>query len=123
VGATMFATPMAASSPSEDPGPGCRFVEVPVPHSVLDGQIVPVPGAGTVADLLDGTGPLTVHGRLCLPAGGAPKTVMLAMHGILYNNGYWNVEHQPDTYNFARYMTRAGYAVLSIDRLGYGRSS
>lgn len=108
---------------STDDGPGCRFVNAPVPASVLDEQMVPAPGA--VAGPLGGDAAgLDIHGRLCLPAGDkTPKTVMHALHGIVYNNAYWNVDYQPEICNFSRYMTGAGYAVFAIDRLGSGRSS
>jgi pimeloyl-ACP methyl ester carboxylesterase len=98
--------------------PGCRFIDTTVPSSVLNHQIVPVPigNVGAPANL-------TIHGRLCLPTTGTPKTVMLALHGVTYTNQYWDVGYQPDTYSFARAMTKAGYAVFAPDRLGYGKSS
>ncbi len=113
--------PHAAATVSDEAGPGCRFVEVPVPTRVVEEQLVPAPGAGTVAS--GGASEFTISGRLCLPAGKKPATVMLAMHGITYTNSYWNVDLEPERYNFSRYMTRAGYAVFSIDRLGHGKSS
>jgi len=108
---------------AEDPGPGCRFLDTTVPSSVLDSGLVPKPGAGAFDDAIENKSGFTIHGRLCMPAGEAPQTVLLAMHGIVYTNGYWNVAYEPHIYNFSRYMTRAGYAVFAIDRLGYGRSS
>lgn len=63
-----------------------------------------------------------MHGRLCLPQGAAPKGVMLALHGITYNNQYWDSGFDPGTYSFVRSMTAAGYAVFAVDRIGYGRS-
>lgn len=71
--------------------PGCQLTDVPVPSSVVEHQVVPLPGAVALAP------DLTIHGRLCMPAGAAPKTVMLALHGITYTNDYWNVDYQPDT--------------------------
>ncbi len=92
-------TPEAAASVADDPGPGCQFLDLPAEQGII-------------------------HGRLCLPPGKKkPTTVMLAMHGITYTNSYWNVDLEPETYNFAQYMAGAGYAVFSIDRLGHGKSS
>lgn len=123
--AIAVAVVVPGSATATGKGSGCSSLDVQVPGSVVEKQIVPAPGAGTAAALLSGsTEPgFTIHGKLCLPEGGAPKTVMLAMHGILYTNGYWNVEYKPDTYNFSQYMNEAGYAVFAIDRLGYGGSS
>lgn len=108
----------STAADGDEAGPGCRFLDVPLPTSVLDQQPVPVIGPG----LLAGQEDLPIYGRLCLPDGHAPKTVMLALHGSTYNNTYWNSDFEPETYNFSRAMTDAGYAVFSIDRLGYGGS-
>ena len=114
----LLAPGAAAASGRADAGPGCRFLDVPVPASVLERQIVDLPGLAVLA----GGGELPIHGRLCLPDGESPKTVMLAQHGSTYNNTYWNSAFEPDVYNFSRAMTDAGYAVFAIDRLGYGGS-
>lgn len=113
---------VAQSQEAPPAGPGCQFVDVKLPSSLLEKQAVPLPpGAGRAAAF--GSPTLNIHGRLCLPSGAAPKTVLLALHGITYTNTYWNVDFQPETYNLSRVMTNAGYAVFAIDRLGYGDSS
>lgn len=114
---TLLGSPVRAAG--DDAGPGCRFIDTTVPTSVLEPGLVPKPGAGALA----GASEFTIHGRLCMPQGKVPRTVLLAMHGIVYTNGYWNVDYKPEIYNFSRYMNKAGYAVFSIDRLGYGKSS
>ena len=96
---------------------GCQFVNVKVPGTVLSDQVVDLPLGNALNP------ELTVNGRLCLPKTGMPKTVVLALHGITYTSEYWDSQYQPATYSFVRHMTGAGYAVLAIDRLGYGRSS
>jgi pimeloyl-ACP methyl ester carboxylesterase len=101
-----------------DPGPGCAFVDTTVPKEVVDAQLAPLPQSA-----LEAEDQFTIHGGLCLPEGGVPKTVMLALHGITYTNLYWNAGYEPNTYNFSQHMTDAGYAVYAVDRLGYGESS
>ncbi|MFC4945102.1 alpha/beta hydrolase [Pseudonocardia sp. GCM10023141] len=117
--ASFVIVPGVSSASPGDAAPQCESHDLTVPSSVIEGQVVPLPGAR----LLAGGGDFTIHGSLCLPSGGTPKTVMLALHGITYSNSYWNSEYQPETYNFSRHMTDAGYAVFAIDRLGYGQSS
>lgn len=116
----------ATSDPREEAGPNCRFHDVKVPASVVLDALDPAKTPEVEkarAEARATNAQYTIHGRLCMPEGKTPKTVMLAVHGILYNNGYWNVSYQPEKYNYAQYMNDAGYGVFSIDRLGIGKSS
>jgi hypothetical protein len=63
--------------------------------------------------------------RLCLPAGATPTTVQLLVHGCLYNGQYWDYPDPAgtDRYSFVSTALRAGYATLTIDMIGTGRSS
>lgn len=113
------AAPGSAVSNNEQPlSPGCRTVTTTIPSAVLTHQVVPIPVAN-----LGQPAQLAISGRLCLPPGPAPKTVLLALHGITYTSQYWDVGYQPDTYSFARQAMHAGYGVYAIDRMGYGLSS
>lgn len=76
---------------------GCQAVSFPVPQ-------------GTLA------------GTLCLPQQ-ATDVVMVLMSGSNYNATYWDFAYQPETYSFRRAMNRAGFATLTMDRLGNGDSS
>lgn len=73
-------------------------VSVPTPHEIL-------------------------HGQLCMPAGGAPTTVQLLVHGGTYNRFYWDLPYQPERYSYQRDMARHGYATFAVDRLGTGQST
>lgn len=64
----------------------------------------------------------TVYGRLCEPAGGA-GTVQVLVPGASYNSTYWDSPYTPDIRSFRLAMNDAGYATLTVDRLGTGRSS
>ncbi|TJZ57428.1 alpha/beta hydrolase [Streptomyces piniterrae] len=65
----------------------------------------------------------TMHGTLCVPAGGTADTVMVLVPGGTYNHTYWDFPYQPETYNFRQAMNGAGYATFVVDRLGTGASS
>jgi pimeloyl-ACP methyl ester carboxylesterase len=105
------AAPVSAPARPVPVGDPCRDVTVPVPAAVL--------GAAAIA----GGDDLTIFGRFCLPRGKAPQTALLALHGITYTSEYWDSQLEPETYAFTRTMTDAGYAVLAVDRLGYGQST
>lgn len=66
--------------------------------------------------------PETLHGQLCVPAGGA-KTVAVLVPGASYDSAYWNSPYDPSQLSFVHAMNNAGYATLDIDRLGTGKSS
>jgi pimeloyl-ACP methyl ester carboxylesterase len=63
----------------------------------------------------------TVAGALCAPPGA--RTVQVLVPGGLYNRSYWDSPVHEQTRNFRLAMNQAGYATLTIDRLGTGRSS
>lgn len=64
----------------------------------------------------------TMSGTLCTPAGGA-NTVQVLVPGGFYNGAYWDITVAPEIRSFRRAMNRAGYATLTVDRLGTGHSS
>lgn len=41
---------------------------------------------------------------------------------LTYLSSYWDLQYQPENYNFANYVTGKGYSFLSYDILGAGRS-
>lgn len=67
--------------------------------------------------------PQTVHGQLCLPAGGIPKTVQLLVHGGTYNRHYWDLPNVPARYSYQHDMADRGLATFAIDFPGSGDSS
>lgn len=93
-----LATPQTASAASAS----CSEIDVPIS--------VPSPRE-------------VVHGQLCMPAGNAPTTVQLLVHGGTYNRMYWDLPYQPERYSYQRDMARHGYATFAMDRLGTGQST
>ncbi|WP_246002805.1 alpha/beta hydrolase [Nocardia tenerifensis] len=65
----------------------------------------------------------TLAGKLCLPTDRPTDAVMVLMAGSNYNASYWDFQYEPETYNFRRAMNGAGYATLTVDRLGNGAST
>jgi pimeloyl-ACP methyl ester carboxylesterase len=84
-----------------DTAPSCQDVMLPV----------------TLAGL-----PQSMYGRLCVPAGGA-GTVQVLVPGASYDHTYWDFPYTPEIRSFRLAMNDAGYATLTVDRLGTGRSS
>lgn len=60
---------------------------------------------------------------LCARGAVQNKTIQVLLHGATFDHHYWDFPHQPETYSYVEHATRAGYAVLNVDRVGYGRSS
>ncbi len=100
---------LTAAVPAEAAAISCSDTDLPVTGPGLPPL---VPGA-----------PAVVHGRLCLPAGAAPDTVQLLVHGGTYNSAYWDLPYDPQRYSYQRDMAAHGYATFAADQLGAGRSS
>ncbi|WP_158890617.1 alpha/beta hydrolase [Amycolatopsis anabasis] len=72
----------------------------------------------TVGLLLPGT----VFGKLCVPPR-PTHTVQLLIPGATYNGTYWDPPTTPGVHSYRKSQNAAGYATLTVDRLGSGRSS
>jgi pimeloyl-ACP methyl ester carboxylesterase len=72
----------------------------------------------TVTNLEELGGERQIHGYRVDPPCEA-KTVVLLQHGLSYTSEAWDFPG----YSYARTLTRAGYAVVAIDRLGYAKST
>jgi pimeloyl-ACP methyl ester carboxylesterase len=70
-----------------------------------------------VANPIENGAVRTIAGSRYDPPCGA-STVVLLQHGLSYTKEVWDVPG----YSVARALTAAGYAVIAIDRLGYGQS-
>lgn len=63
-----------------------------------------------------------IYGRMSLPEGSCAG-VLLLQHGLSYGAWGWDFPIQPETYSTVKALADAGYASVTIDRLGYGRSA
>lgn len=64
----------------------------------------------------------TIHGYEVTPKTCEPSTVVFLQHGLSYTGEAWDFLPEQG-YSYARDLASAGYAVVAIDRLGYGRST
>jgi pimeloyl-ACP methyl ester carboxylesterase len=87
-----------APAPAQAAGPACQDVALPV-------------GVAGLAQ--------TMAGTLCAPAGA--DTLQILVPGGFYNRAYWDIAM--GSRSFRQAMNNAGYATLTVDRLGTGRSS
>jgi pimeloyl-ACP methyl ester carboxylesterase len=62
-------------------------------------------------------------GWLCARGTVHKKTLQVLIHGATFDHNYWDFPYQPERYSYVHHLTRAGYAVLNLDRVGYGESS
>jgi pimeloyl-ACP methyl ester carboxylesterase len=102
---TLAVAALAPSSAwAEKGGLRCAEVSLPVTLSPGDAEVY------------------SVFGVLCSRGSIRHKTIQVALHGATYSHLYWNWPLEPETYSYMRRATAAGYAVLSLDRIGIGRS-
>lgn len=62
-----------------------------------------------------------VRGELCSPPTRG-RTLQVLLSGTFHDRCYWDFPVRSRRLSYVRRMTRAGYATLSLDRLGVGRS-
>src|SRR5438094_1317615 len=84
--------------------------------------IVREPVSFTVTNPLNPGHAYTIRGELVRPRAGCSRGVLLAMHGLSYGAWAWDFPLQPGSYSVAQALAKRGYALLAIDRLGYGAS-
>jgi pimeloyl-ACP methyl ester carboxylesterase len=65
----------------------------------------------------------TIRGELIRPRAGCSRSVLLAMHGLSYGAWAWDFPINPNTYSVAQALAARGYALLTVDELGYNSSA
>jgi pimeloyl-ACP methyl ester carboxylesterase len=105
IAAVLFLGVFASAQVLADIKPSCRQESVPV-------SLAP----GTTANQ-------RIAAWICAIGPVAGKPVQLLIPGYTYDHHYWDPAIEPDRYSWVRSATEAGYATVSIDRLGTGLSS
>lgn len=70
------------------------------------------------------SGTFNIHAQLCAPSvdGEHKSTLQIATHGVHYDGRYWDPELQRDEQSYVEASLKAGYSILTYDRLGVGQS-
>ena len=69
------------------------------------------------------TGTFNIHAQLCIPKSSNKKDILqIATHGLHYDSRYWDSEYLPANHSYVDATIKAGYSILTYDRLGTGQS-
>ncbi|KAK5134242.1 hypothetical protein LTR08_006785 [Meristemomyces frigidus] len=69
------------------------------------------------------SGTFNIHVQLCVPKTSEQKDVLqIATHGVHYDSRYWDSAYEAEEHSYVNAALRAGYAILTYDRLGVGQS-
>ena len=85
--------------------------------------------AGRLFPLIPASGTYDISARYCEPEvkNENSKTVQVLAHGAAYTKLYWTgldlPEGEVEKYSWVHYASKQGYATLSLDRLGTGKST
>ncbi|EMC95826.1 hypothetical protein BAUCODRAFT_71197 [Baudoinia panamericana UAMH 10762] len=69
-------------------------------------------------------GTWNIHAQLCYPtvANNKVDVLQIATHGAYYDSRYWDPELDPENQSYVEAALKAGYSILTYDRLGAGQS-
>ncbi|CAK7216736.1 hypothetical protein SCUCBS95973_002907 [Sporothrix curviconia] len=147
-GALLLALPAASASPAVPADThingACKQLNIPVSASV-DGAVFNIPQVNNdleadawaiydatrttphdASNILKNTtlaGTWNIHAQLCFPT--HPKAhdiLQIASHGVHYDSRYWDSKYLPEQHSFVEAALKAGYSILTYDRLGVGQS-
>jgi pimeloyl-ACP methyl ester carboxylesterase len=70
------------------------------------------------------SGTFNIHAQLCVPSSKSEhaSTLQIATHGVHYDGRYWDPELKRDELSYVEATLKAGYSILTYDRLGVGQS-
>jgi pimeloyl-ACP methyl ester carboxylesterase len=69
------------------------------------------------------SGTFSIHAQLCIPKSSNKKDILqIATHGVHYDSRYWDSKYQPEKHSYVDATLKAGYSILTYDRLGVGQS-
>jgi pimeloyl-ACP methyl ester carboxylesterase len=117
VGALFFVDGVdgAEAGQLSEPLPAVQSEAALAPTLCVNLEIPVALAAGEPADY-------TVAGTLCSKPPFNGRTLQILIPGSSYSRQYWDWPLRPEQYSYVRALTDAGYATLSLDRIGIGAS-
>jgi pimeloyl-ACP methyl ester carboxylesterase len=145
--ALLFIVHRTSSSPlqsSQRPNGHCTQLDIPVfataPSAIYDVPTVNNDLEATAWAIRDATrttpqgiqsivkntttsGTFHIHAQLCVPkSSNRGEILQIATHGVHLDSRYWDSAYQPEKHSYVDATLKAGYSILTYDRLGTGRS-
>lgn len=70
------------------------------------------------------SGTFKIHAQLCVPKSHqkGDNTLQIASHGVHYDSRYWDSDLHREKHSYVEAALKAGYSILTYDRLGVGQS-
>lgn len=140
----LYSIPALASPPSQRSDGHCTRLDLPifasVPSAIYDIPRVDNDIEATAWAIYDATrstlhgaqniikntttiGTFNIHAQICVPKSSTRRHILqIASHGVHYDSRYWDSEYQPENYSYVEATLKAGYSILTYDRLGVGQS-
>ncbi|CAI4220188.1 unnamed protein product [Parascedosporium putredinis] len=104
----------------------CKQLDIPV-FATAESAIYDLPRPHGPQRLIQNTntsGTFNIHAQLCVPKTESDKSdiLQIATHGVHYDSRYWDPELDRDNLSYVEASLKAGYSILTYDRLGVGKS-
>jgi pimeloyl-ACP methyl ester carboxylesterase len=107
------------------------FNNFAIPQSPLDTTAFTLnltrAGVNATAEALTGyatvSGTYNISAQYCWPTNGYSNVVQVLTHGIGFDKTYWDLAYDNYKYSYVDTALSYGYSVISLDRLGVGKSS
>lgn len=91
--------------------------------AIRDATRTTISGPANILRNTTTSGIFNIHVQLCLPESPNEENVLqIATHGVHYDSNYWDSTYQPEDYSYVNAALKAGYSILTYDRLGVGKS-
>ncbi|KAL6874333.1 alpha/beta-hydrolase [Trichoderma longibrachiatum] len=147
VGALIIIRAVSASpSVSHRPHGYCKQLDIPLPvtaetavyniprvdndieaaaWAIYDATRTTAHGPENIIKNTTTSGTFNIHAQLCIPNGAQKhknNTLQIATHGVHYDSRYWDSTYRPEQHSYVEAAMKAGYSILTYDRLGVGES-
>ncbi|KAL7942555.1 hypothetical protein V8C42DRAFT_359998 [Trichoderma barbatum] len=137
---------VSASACVERPHGYCKQLDIPVPvtaetaiydiprvnndieavaWAIYDATRTTIHGPQSIIKNTTTSETFNIHAQLCIPKStknGKHNTLQIATHGVHYDSRYWDSKYKPESHSYVEAALKAGYSILTYDRLGVGES-